>query len=66
MIDADDVLSLVRYADIIFADREYEVTYSKYIPDVLLSAWAHRETGKTEENYGTFVDDLVQTQNDNS
>ena len=54
----------LRYADIIFPDEEYEVTTAKYIPDVLLRAQADSEMGNNEENYGTFVDDLVQTQND--
>ena len=54
---------IARYADIIFPDEEYEVTSAKYIPDVLLRAQPDRETGNNEENYGTFVDDLVQTQN---
>ena len=55
---------VVRYADIIFADEEYEVTTAKYVPDVLLRAKKESEVGNSGENYGTFVDDLVQTQND--
>ena len=54
---------VTRYADIIFPDEEYELTTCKYIPDVLLRAQSNSETGNNEENYGTFVDDLVQTQN---
>ena len=55
---------VVRYADIIFADEEYEVTTAKYVPDVLMRAQKESEMGNSGENYGTFVDDLVQTQND--